>query len=143
MSAYGGHQATFPVATMCRVLGVSESGYYAWGKRAPSAHARRDTALRVAIRASHARSDATYGAPHVRADLAEAGQHVGCKRVARLMRADGLAGVSRRKGPPRAKRTTPEAPQAPDRATPSRAPRLHGHRPRSALGGGHHVHTFG
>ena len=108
------HQATFPVATMCRVLGVSESGYYAWGKRAPSAHARRDTELRVAIRASHARSDATYGAPRIRADLADAGQRVGRKRVARLMRADGLAGVSRRKGPPRAKRTTPEAPQAPD-----------------------------
>ena len=108
------HQATFPVATMCRGLGVSASGYYAWGKRRPSAHAQRDAELRVAIRASHARSDATYGAPRIRADLADAGQRVGRKRVARLMRADGLAGVSRRKGPSRPKRTTPEAPQAPD-----------------------------
>jgi len=47
---------------MCRVLGVSERGYYAWGTRAPSRHAQRDAELRVAIRASHARSDATYGA---------------------------------------------------------------------------------
>ena len=135
------NRATFPVAAMCRVLGISESGIsasgdYAGQHRAPSRHARRDAELRVAIRARHARSDATYGAPRVRADLAEAGHHVGCKRVARLMRADGLTGVSRRKGPPRAKRTTPEAPQAPDRATPSRASRLHGYRPRAALGGG-------
>lgn len=108
------HQAEFPVATMCRALHVSESGYYAWAMRTPSPRAQRDAALRVAIRASHARSDATYGAPRVHEDLAEAGEHVGRKRVARLMRADGLAGVSRRKGPPRAKRTTPEAPQAPD-----------------------------
>ncbi|GJG88101.1 transposase [Gemmatimonadetes bacterium T265] len=108
------HQATFPVVAMCRVLGVSESGYYAWSKRTPSAHAQRDAELLPLIRASHARSDGTYGAPRVREDLAEAGEQVGRKRVARLMREGGLAGVSRRKGPPGPKRTTPEAPQAPD-----------------------------
>ena len=99
---------------MCRALGVSESGYHAGRKRAPAARARRDAELRPLIRASHERSDATYGAPRVHEDLAEAGHRVGRKRVARLLRADGLAGVSRRKGPPRPRRTTPEAPQAPD-----------------------------
>ena len=108
------HQAEFPVAALCRALHVSESGYYAWTKRPPSAHARRDAALRTAIRASHARSDGTYGAPRVHVDLAEAGEHVGRKRVARLMRADGLAGASKRHGPARPRRSTPEAPQAPD-----------------------------
>lgn len=108
------NQAAFPVAAMCRVLGVSESGYYAWLQRGPSRRARRDAELLVAVRASHARSDATYGAPRVHEDLAEAGHRVGRKRVARLMRADGLAGVSRRKGPPRSTPTRPEAPPAPD-----------------------------
>jgi putative transposase len=108
------NQADFPVALMCRVLGVSESGYYAWRTRGPSARARHDAELLVAIRASHARSDATYGAPRVREDLAEAGHRVGRKRVARLMRADGLAGVSRRKGPPRSAPRAPETPPAPD-----------------------------
>ncbi len=108
------NRAAYSVATMCRALGVSESGYHAWRRRAPSPRARRDGELAALIRASHAGSDATYGAPRVREDLAGAGHRVGRKRVARLMRAEGLVGVSRRRGPPRPKRTTPEAPQAPD-----------------------------
>lgn len=92
------HQALFPVATMCRVLGLSPSGYYAWLKRPPSAHAVRDARLTAAIRASHTRSDGTYGAPRVLADLQEAGERVGQKRVARLMRAAGLVGAHRRRG---------------------------------------------
>ncbi len=68
----------------------------------------------MAIRASHARSDATYGAPRILEDLREAGYRVGQKRVARLMRLDGLCGVSKRRGPVRPQRTIPEAPCAPD-----------------------------
>ena len=108
------HQAEYPVATLCRVVQVSESGYYAWRKRAPSARARRDAELLALIAASHERSDATYGAPRVHEDLAEAGHRVGRKRVARLMRAAGLVGVSKTGAAPRPKRTTPETPQAPD-----------------------------
>ncbi len=108
------NQATLPIATMCRVLGVSESGFHAWCKRAPSRRTERDTDVRVAIRASHARSDATYGAPRILEDLREAGYRVGQKRVARLMRLDGLCGVSKRRGPVRPRRTIPEAPCAPD-----------------------------
>jgi putative transposase len=108
------HQADYPAATLCRVLQVSESGYYTWRTRAPSARARRDAELLTLIEASHQRSDATYGAPRVHEDLAEAGHRVGRKRVARLMRAAGLVGVSKTGAAPRPKRTTPETPQAPD-----------------------------
>ncbi len=85
-------------ATMCRVLDVSSSGYYAWRERPPSARARKDEALTERIRAIHERSRGTYGAPRIHAELAAEGIHIGRKRVARLMRAAGLEGVSRRKG---------------------------------------------
>ena len=90
-------KATLPVRTMCRMLGVSPSGYYAWSGRPPSARAVADAALTGAIRRAHARGRGTYGAPRVHAELHENGIHVGRKRVARLMAADGLAGISRRR----------------------------------------------
>ena len=92
------NRARYPIAMMCRILGVSLSGYYAWVKRPACARALMDTALTAEIRAAHAASKGTYGAPRLQIDLAEAGIHVSRKRVARLMRNAGLAGVSRRKG---------------------------------------------
>jgi putative transposase len=89
----------YPVATMCRLLGVSASGYYAWQSRAPCARDESDAALLERIRAIHRASRSTYGAPRIHAELAEQGQAVGRKRIARLMRNAGLAGVSRRKSP--------------------------------------------
>jgi putative transposase len=94
VSAY---RAAYPIATMCRVLGVSPSGYHAWTKRPPSRRAASDGALTESIRAAHAASHGTYGAPRIQVDLADAGVAVGRKRIARLMRMAGLAGVSRRK----------------------------------------------
>jgi len=91
------HQAAHRVATQCRVLGVSSSGYYAWQHRPPSARAQADGALTEQIRAIHTRSRGTYGAPRIQAELAAQGTHVGRKRVARLLQAAGLAGVSRRR----------------------------------------------
>jgi len=91
------NQAAYPIATMCRLLDVSPSGYYAWTKRRPSRRARTDTVLIAEIRAAHAASRRTYGVPRIHADLAARGLRVGRKRVARLMAAAGLAGVSRRK----------------------------------------------
>jgi putative transposase len=90
------HQALYPIATMCRVLEVSASGYYAWLKRAPSARAQRDAELKEQIRTIHDRSDATYGRPRIHAELKEKGEKVGEKRVGRLMQEEGLEGVSRR-----------------------------------------------
>jgi len=101
-------QASHSVATLCRVLGVSTSGYYAWRKRPPCERARRDDELTGRIRAIHSESRATYGAPRVRAELAAAGQRASRKRVARLMRAAGLAGCR----PRRARRTTVADPTA-------------------------------
>jgi putative transposase len=82
---------------MCRVLAVSASGYYAWRKRPPSARARADVELTSRIIAIHQYSRATYGAPRIHEELLAARLHLGRKRVARLMKAAGLCGVSRRK----------------------------------------------
>ena len=81
---------------MCRALEVSPGGYYARLKRPPSARARADAELSTRIAEIHHRSRATYGAPRIHAELREQGLRVGGKRVARLMRAAGLRGVSRR-----------------------------------------------
>jgi putative transposase len=85
------------VATMCRVLGVSTSGYYAWRTRPRSERARADAELSLRIGVIHQGSRATYGAPRIHAELADQGIHVGCKRIARLMAVAGIYGVSRRK----------------------------------------------
>jgi putative transposase len=91
------HQAEHAIATMCRVLGVSTSGYYAWLKRCASERAETDTELTRQITGIHKDSRGTYGAPRVHAELAARGVQVSIKRVARLMKAAGLQGVSRRK----------------------------------------------
>ena len=107
------NQANFPIKTMARVLGVSRAGYLAWRRRPASVRARSDAELLRRIRTIHAISQGTYGAPRIHAELRAEGLQVARKRVARLMRAAGLAGVSRRRGP----RTTirdREASPAPD-----------------------------
>ena len=91
------HQAVHPVAALCRTLGVSPSGYYAWRKRPLSSRTRADVELTAQIAAVHRDSRGTYGAPRIHAELAAQGHRLGCKRVARLMRSAGLQGVSRRK----------------------------------------------
>jgi putative transposase len=90
-------KATYPVRILCRVLGVSPSGYYAWRGRGPSRRQQSDAVLAAEIRRSHVRSRGTYGVPRIHADLADAGVHVGRKRIARLMARDHLAGVHRRR----------------------------------------------
>ena len=82
---------------MCRVLGVSPSGFYAWRKRPPAARSCADAQLSLRVSKIHQRSDATYGAPRVPAELRAEGIKVGRKRVARLLKRAGLVGVSRRK----------------------------------------------
>jgi putative transposase len=91
------HQAAYPIATMCRVLGLSTSGYYAWNKRVPSARTRSNARLVEQIRTIHECSGGTYGAPRVHAQLSEQGVPAGYNRVARLMRQAQLRGVSRRR----------------------------------------------
>jgi putative transposase len=86
------HRPEFHVVLMCRVLTVSTSGFYAAQHRAPAARTVRDEQLLVRIRTAHQKSRRRYGAPRVHHELTVAGEHVGKKRVARLMKQDGLRG---------------------------------------------------
>ena len=93
-------KAEHSIKIMCRVLGVSRSGYHAWAAREPSVRAVADAALSSQISEIHAGSLKTYGSPRVHAELRlEHDIHVGRKRVERLMRHAGLSGLhKRRKG---------------------------------------------
>jgi len=95
-------EVAFPVITMCRVLGVTRGGFYAWKKRPKPARARSDAQLAAAVAAVHQRSRRTYGSPRVHRELRAHGVRVGKKRVERLMRENGIQGRSKR----RYKRTT-------------------------------------
>lgn len=90
-------RANHHLATLCRVLGVSPSGYRCWADRRPSARSEADAILLERIRAIHTASRRTYGAPRIHAELRSCGLNVGRKRVARLMRVTGLVGVHRRR----------------------------------------------
>ncbi len=107
------NQAAFPVRILCRLLGVSPSGYYAWRGRGPSARAVANAALLERIRTIHRDSREAYGAPMIHAELTEGGEGINHKRVARLMRAHGIVGVTRRK-PHWTTRRDPRAVAAPD-----------------------------
>ena len=103
-----------PVSRLAGVLGVSRTGYHNWEKREPSARKTADEQLKVRIKEIHSASFGIYGAPRIHAELSDAhGINVGRKRVARLMCELGIEGVSRR-GKRRVKKSTAEAPAAPD-----------------------------
>lgn len=91
------HQAVHKVRKLCRAIGVSPSGFYAWCDRGLSERAKADAELTVKIQNIHDEARGTYGVPRVHAMLSVEGIHVGKKRVARLMKAAKLEGVSRRK----------------------------------------------
>lgn len=86
------------ISRMSRVLGVSAAGYHAWKRRPPSARSLKDARLKQRITVHFEASHRTYGAPRVLEDLADEGIRVSRKRVARLMRELGIAGVSGREG---------------------------------------------
>jgi len=97
----------FAVRMMCGVLDVSRAGYYAWRSRDESAHAIRDRELAAKVRDIHQGSRRAYGSPRVFTELRNRGERCGRKRVARLMKAEGLEGAKRRIS----KRSTSAAPQ--------------------------------
>ncbi len=88
-------RACLPVALLCRMLGVSRSGYYDWKGRPPSKRNRENDALTGTIREIHERSRQTYGSPRVHAELRGLGTRCSRKRVERLMRKAGLRGCMR------------------------------------------------
>ena len=87
----------FCVRRMCSVLRVSRSGYYAWLTRPESARKQQDRRLKVEIRAAFLSSRARYGSPRIFGDLHDLGHRVSEKRVARLIREEGLVGRHRRR----------------------------------------------
>lgn len=87
----------FPVHRLCKVLGVSQSGYFAWRNRKPSRRQLDDMVLLAHIRAQFATSNETYGAPRMHVELREDGLDVGRHRVARLMRDNGLKALQKRR----------------------------------------------
>lgn len=91
------NQADYSIQMMSRTLGVSRSGFYAHHIRPPSARSMADKALSERITKIHEASKETYGAPRIHAELIDEGTSTGRKRVERLMKANGLRGVSRRK----------------------------------------------
>ena len=83
-------KAEFPISTLCQVLQVSPSGFYASRGRPESTHAQTDRRLRVLVRASFDESRQRYGSPRIHEDLIEQAVHVSRKRVVRVMQEEGL-----------------------------------------------------
>jgi putative transposase len=99
----------FGVSRMCRLLGVSTSGYYAWRGRPESLRDREDRRLLLLIRAVHQESRGGYGCPRVWRELRFRGEGCGQNRVERLMREDGLQSAYRRKWKPKGRKARAEA----------------------------------
>ena len=92
-----GRRDRYPVRMMCRLLGISASGYYAWRTRPESARTRQDRELMPKIRRIFEASKGVYGSPRVHAELVAEGVMAGRNKVARLMRLERLRGCPRRR----------------------------------------------
>jgi putative transposase len=130
-------KASYPVTVLCRMLEVSRAGFYAAQERAPSARARADIKLGVEIAAIHTESRQRYGSPRVQAELQARGHRPSRKRVARLMRQQGLAGRRRRRF-----RDDGFQP-CPARGYECGGAAIHDGRPQRDLGDGYHLHLDG
>ena len=108
------HRAQYPIRVMCRVLGLSPSGYYAWLKRPPSNRARRDQALREKTVRIWNENRRVYGPPCLHAELRARGERTSPKRVGRLMKESGIQRASRRRRKAGLTRRDREARRAPD-----------------------------
>jgi putative transposase len=107
--------AQFPVSLLCRVIGVTRQGFYAWKRRPPSARELADRKLAERIRQIYIETEEIYGAPRIYSELKLGdGIPVGKKRVARLMRQLGIQGADGRRGGPRTTVRDPKRASAPD-----------------------------
>ncbi len=95
--AFVAEKAELGVRRLCRALGVSRSGFYAWRRRPQSTHDVEDERLKVLVREAHERGRTYYGSPRVHRALAKQGVRVSRKRVVRLMQEEGLVGRARRR----------------------------------------------
>ncbi len=95
-------KASFPISRMCRVLDISQSGFFAWRDRPACQRQKQDMVHLAHIRTVFALSNGTYGSPRMHRDLIDEGHQIGRHRTARLMRENGLVARQKR----RFKRTT-------------------------------------
>jgi putative transposase len=107
------YKQEFPVVTMCRVLSVSESGYYAWRKRPMSRRQREDARLSTHIQQVFVEYRGVYGSPRIHAELRDQGWNCSRKRIARLMQENGMDARRKRFRPITTKRN-PKHPIAPN-----------------------------
>ena len=91
------HRSSHGVQKMCRVLGVSRSGYYGWKKQSPSKRQKDNEKILMEIRESHKNSRRAYGSPRITEDLQANGTKCGENRVARLMKINGIVGKAKKK----------------------------------------------
>ena len=133
-------RARYSVPVLCRLLGVSRSGYYAWRNRPPSERARFDAVLSEKIETIHRNSRATYGSPRVHAELRTIGIRCSRKRVARLlMRRAKLRGCLRG----RRMRTTHQPPHlSPASCSGLGRQELHYSRAGSVVGSRHNLRSL-
>lgn len=115
-------KAAHSVSQLCAALAVKRSGYHAWVKAGASQRERTDAALREKIRAVHTQHRGRYGAPRIQRELAAQGARHGCKRIARLMRAEQLQGLCARRFVPRTTQSDHDQPIAPNRLAARAAP---------------------
>jgi transposase InsO family protein len=94
-------RASYPVRLLCKVVGVAASGFYAWLRRVPGRRQADEQRVKEKVGQIFQASRQTYGSPRIHAELQEAGLRIGRKRVARLMRENGLAALVRRRRVPR------------------------------------------
>ncbi len=107
--------AQFLVSLLCRVVGVTRQGFYAWKRRPPSERELADRKLSERIRQIYTETEEIYGAPRIHSELKLGdGVAVGKKRVARLMRQLGLRGADGKRGGPRTTLRDPKRSSAPD-----------------------------
>jgi putative transposase len=99
---------------MCRLLGISASGFYEWLGRPQSARSLHNARLLTRIRESFALSGQTYGSPRIWKDLAVAGECCGKNRVARLMRVANIRAQPRPRRKPDDAGVRPELSIAPN-----------------------------
>lgn len=107
-------ESRYEVKTLCRVLGVGRSGYYAWRQRGPSRRARANEQLLVQIRTAYRQSEQSYGSPRIVRQLHQQGIRCNRKRVARLMRLDHLVARPKHRRAPHTTQRNPQAQPAPN-----------------------------
>ena len=125
-------KASYPITKLCRWLGVTPSGFYAWRQRPESTHAREDRRLKVLVHASFAESKQRYGSPRIHEDLIEQDERVSRKRVIRLMQEDGLKARARKRF-----KSHDDERSRPAGGRESARSAVHGRRAESALGRRH------